>query len=84
MCRNFHYTENFSKNRKIFHYTENSAQRPNGSAASWRRQLDIIALSACQKSKREVHLIDKVALRVARLDIMTKTTTSKLGIELIR
>ena len=23
MCRNFQYTENFSKNRKIFHYTEN-------------------------------------------------------------
>lgn len=30
-CRNFHYTENFSKNRKIFHYTENSAQRPKAS-----------------------------------------------------
>ena len=50
---NFHYTENFSKNRKFFHYTENSVQRRKGSAASWRRQLDIIALSACQKIKRE-------------------------------
>ena len=29
---NFHYTENFSKNRKIFHYTENSVPRRKASA----------------------------------------------------
>ena len=86
--RNLHYSEQISKKRKNFHYSENSAQRPKGGAEQRSlveaAELDIIALSACQKSKREVHLIDKVALRVARLDIMTKTTTSKLGIELIR
>lgn len=87
-CRNFHYSEQFPKKRKNFHYSENSVPHPKGGAEQRSlveaAELDIIALSACQKSKREVHLIDKVALRVARLDIMTKTTTSKLGIELIR
>src|SRR5699024_12493031 len=59
--------EQISKKRKNFHYTENSVPHPKGGAEQRSlveaAELDIIALSACQKSKREVHLIDKVALR---------------------
>ena len=50
---NFHYTENFSKNRKIFHYTENSVPRRKASAASWRLQSRSSYFIRIQKLKRE-------------------------------
>ncbi len=85
--RNFHYTENFSKKRKIFHYTEilfRAAKRARNRKASWRRHSRLAHFIRISKVKTWRCIIDNVALRVARLDIMTKTTTLNLGIELIR
>ena len=56
--RNFHYSEQISKKRKNFHYSENSVPLSKGGEEQKSpveaTELDIIALSAYQKSKWKV------------------------------
>lgn len=85
--RNFHYSEQISKNGKIFSILKILFRTPKvvrNREASWRQHSCISQHYPHIKSQNvELHFVDKVAL-LARLDIMTKTTTSKLDIELIR